>query len=136
MEKSILYALTGGLLIGLSVSLLMWTEGKVCGLSGIFSRLLSLSSDAWRWIFLAGFAAGALGIKFFVPHLALTPAPTGSTLWVVFAGVLVGYGTRLGGGCTSGHGICGVSRLSKRSIVATILFMASGMLVVFVRKFL
>ncbi|MCC7460099.1 MAG: YeeE/YedE family protein [Proteobacteria bacterium] len=136
MESSIFYALTGGLLIGLSVSLLMWTEGKICGLSGIFGKLLSFSSEGWRWLFLLGFALGAFLMKIFFPDFARSSAPSGSMLWVIVAGLLVGFGTRLGGGCTSGHGICGISRLSKRSVVATLLFMGSAMVVVFVRKFL
>lgn len=136
METYTLNALIGGLLIGLSVSLLMWTEGKVCGLSGIFAKLLSRSSHSWHWIFMFGFGAGALTIKLFFPYFSSSPTPSGSLLWVIVAGLLVGFGTRVGGGCTSGHGICGMSRLSKRSIVATLLFMITAMVVVFLRKFL
>ena len=136
METHILHALIGGFLIGLSVSLLMWTEGKICGLSGIFGKLVSGSSQHWHWIFVLGFGAGALLIRLFFPHISAASTLTGSWPWITIAGLLVGFGTRLGGGCTSGHGICGMSRLSKRSIVATILFMLSAMVVVFVRKFL
>jgi uncharacterized membrane protein YedE/YeeE len=124
----------GGLLIGLSASILMITNGKICGLSGIFSSLIFQFRESWRWVFIAGFLFGSLLIRLFVPSLAQTYAYSISSMLTVIAGFLVGFGTKMGGGCTSGHGICGVSRLSKRSIIATLIFMGCAMLTVWLRK--
>jgi uncharacterized protein len=119
-------ALVGGALIGLSASMMLLWNGRVAGISGILAGLLPPRAGdvAWRVWFVLGLIVG--GLTLFV----LRPAHfgTASVSWpvIVGAGLLVGYGTRLSGGCTSGHGVCGVSRLSKRSIVATALFLASG----------
>jgi uncharacterized membrane protein YedE/YeeE len=122
-------ALIGGGLIGLAASLMMLLNGRIAGVSGILGGLLApASSDkAWRLAFLAGLIvapliAGALG-RPLAP--AVMPA---SWLVVVAAGLLVGFGSRMGGGCTSGHGVCGIARLSTRSIVATLVFMATAAL--------
>ena len=124
-------AAIGGVLIGLSAVLLMLLTGRIAGISGIFSGLLNLRGEdkSWRAAFIAGLIlapliAGAIGYGMASPKL---PAS-----WTVLAaaGLLVGFGTRLGGGCTSGHGICGVGRLSMRSVTATIVFMVTAVITV------
>ena len=125
------FALGGGLLIGLSALLLMLFNGRVAGISGILAGALQ-ERGGWRWLFLLGLAGGAL-LAFVLgwaslPTLVVLP----TWPWVALAGLLVGIGTRLGNGCTSGHGICGVGRLSRRSLVATLVFMATAVLTVFV----
>ncbi len=124
-------ALVGGILIGLAVSLVLLTHGRAAGISGLWAGVLRPSQDrAFRVWFFAGLVATGLAVRFFFPQAFGTgvAAPLGLT---VAAGLLVGYGTRLGGGCTSGHGVCGNSRLEVRSIVATITFMLTGAIAVF-----
>lgn len=131
MESQWLLSLGGGMLAGLSALILMLFNGRVAGISGILAGALQHRAP-WRVLFLLGLGAGA--------WLALTlgwarmPAFTTLPGWpvVLLAGLLVGVGTRLGNGCTSGHGICGMGRLSLRSIVATLTFMAVGFITVFV----
>jgi uncharacterized membrane protein YedE/YeeE len=122
--------LAGGVLIGLSASLLLLGAGRVAGVSGITAGAFSsVSSERnWRLAFLAGLLGAGLAAALIVPA-TIQPAPR-SLGWLVFAGLLVGVGTRLGNGCTSGHGVCGMSRLSPRSLVATAIFVSSGMLTV------
>ena len=134
---SAIHALIGGALIGLSAVLLMLTLGRIAGICGVASNLLTLKLDAdfgWRACFLAGLMAGAalmaaLGLK----DWASLTFQTGYAGTIV-AGLLVGFGTVLGSGCTSGHGICGLARLSCRSIAATCTFMASAAATVFVLR--
>jgi uncharacterized membrane protein YedE/YeeE len=126
-------ALFGGALIGLSASLLMHFAGRIAGISGIFSGCLvaSASDRDWRLAFIAGMiAAPILGALVNLP----LPAPRMPSNWVLIAvaGFLVGFGARMGGGCTSGHGVCGIARLSPRSFVATGVFMTAGIVVVFI----
>lgn len=121
--------LVGGILIGLSATLLLLAHGKVAGISGIVGRLLeaetAVEERKWRGLFLLGLALGGLPLMFVAPELIeLSPEP--SWLLIVMAGLLVGFGTRLGSGCTSGHGVCGLSRFSLRSLVATLTFIATG----------
>jgi len=121
--------LAGGLLIGLSSILLLLTLGRIAGISGIVWGALSDPDRSWRWQFVSGLVAGAFAIH------ALTgrpiPAPSDAPLFMaVIAGILVGIGTRVGSGCTSGHGVCGIGRRSVRSIVATCTFMATGVVTV------
>jgi uncharacterized membrane protein YedE/YeeE len=127
-------AIAGGLLIGAAASLLVLAAGRIAGISGILGGLLrpARGDIAWRWAFLAGLLAapGVLALVRAVPALHIEA--TGPIL--ALAGVLVGFGTRLGGGCTSGHGVCGVARLSPRSVTATAVFMAVAIVVVFVRR--
>lgn len=131
MESQWLLSLGGGMLAGLSALILMLFNGRVAGISGILAGALQQRTP-WQVLFLLGLGAGA--------WLALTlgwasmPAFTTLPGWpvVLLAGLLVGVGTRLGNGCTSGHGICGMGRLSLRSIVATLTFMAAGFITVFV----
>jgi uncharacterized protein len=123
--------LLGGALIGLAASLLLLGTGRVAGVSGItagalFSR--EPSARSWRLAFLAGLVAAGVPFVLFAPG-AIAPSPR-PLLWLAISGLLVGIGTRLGNGCTSGHGVCGVSRLSPRSLVATALFVGAGMLTV------
>ena len=127
-------SLSGGLLIGLTAALLWVANGRIAGISGIVGNLPSASTRdiAWRVAFLIGLIAAPWC------YAALAGAPPirlDATVPVVIAGgLLVGFGTRLGGGCTSGHGVCGLARLSPRSIVATLLFMAAGFITVFVMR--
>ena len=119
-------ALAGGALIGLSATLLMAANGHIAGISGILGGFLlgPMPDRAWRGAFLVGLVAGPLA---FAALGGATPfkAP-GPLALAVLGGLAVGFGTRLGGGCTSGHGVCGVARLSRRSIAATLTFMLVG----------
>ena len=127
VEFSFIPAAIGGLLIGLATALLLILNGRIAGISGIVSGILSPTKGDTRWkiVFVAAIIIGAL----------LTPLITGEPFafemaasWpvIIIGGFLVGFGTRLGSGCTSGHGVCGISRLSRRSIVATVTFIAAG----------
>lgn len=131
-----LSALIGGALIGLSAVLLMLATGRIAGISGIVGGLLGAGriDAAWRLAFILGLIAGA-GI---VGMAGIAPVIEIEASWpvVIAGGLLVGFGTRLGGGCTSGHGVCGIARLSRRSLLATVLFMAAGASVVFVVRHL
>jgi uncharacterized membrane protein YedE/YeeE len=124
-------ALIGGALIGLAASLMMLLNGRIAGVSGILAGLLSpASSDkAWRLAFIVGLIVAPLLAGVLGRPLAEAAMPA-SWLVIVVAGLLVGFGARMGGGCTSGHGVCGISRLSTRSIVATVVFMATAALTV------
>jgi uncharacterized membrane protein YedE/YeeE len=127
-------ALAGGLLIGLAAAALIVFNGRIAGISGIIGQLLQGSTwaapTAWGWR--ATFVAGLLAAPWLYQQFAPLPAMQmpGSPWVIVAAGLLVGFGTRLGSGCTSGHGVCGLSRLSLRSLVATLTFMAAGVLTV------
>jgi hypothetical protein len=127
-------SLLGGALIGLSAVLLMWATGRIAGVSGIAARLFPPYEDrefAGRLAFVAGLVAAPLLVLLVTGRLpAQTIAATMPVL--IIAGLLVGFGSVWGSGCTSGHGVCGLSRLSVRSLVATITFMATGVATVFV----
>jgi hypothetical protein len=120
-------ALAGGLMIGAAAALLLLGSGQIAGVSGILEG--ALGRPSWRWTFLAGLVCGGLALALLRPQAI--GAPPASLAWLAIAGFLVGVGTRLGSGCTSGHGVCGVSRLSTRSVVATGTFIATGMITVF-----
>jgi len=124
-------ALAGGLLIGLAVTMLLLLNGRIAGISGIVGGLLRpVKGDiGWRLAFVAGLIAAPLLFRLWT---ALPPVQVDAG-WgtLIVAGLLVGIGTRYGSGCTSGHGVCGMSRLSPRSLVATVLFMAAGFLTVY-----
>lgn len=129
-------SLLGGVAIGASAVLLMATLGRIAGISGIAGGLLSGAAQgdrSWRLAFVAGLVAAPL---LAVPLIGGTGvgAPPVSWPWMAAAGLLVGFGTRLGGGCTSGHGVCGIARLSPRSLLATAVFMAFGIGTVFVLR--
>jgi uncharacterized protein len=129
-----LSAATGGALIGLAATLLMLLTGRIAGISGILGDLLERGSSdrAWRLAFAAGLIAAPLVLAL-GGHALSDPAMPSSVI-IAIAGLLVGIGTRLGSGCTSGHGICGISRLSPRSIAATVTFMVMAMLVVAIMR--
>ena len=124
-------ALAGGAIIGLAAVLFALFNGRVAGISGIAAGLLrpSLPDAAWRVAFIAGLVAAPIVYGVFARLPTLTIDAGYPTL--VIAGILVGVGTRYGAGCTSGHGVCGISRLSPRSVVATLVFMATGFATVF-----
>jgi uncharacterized membrane protein YedE/YeeE len=124
-------AAIGGALIGLAAVLLMLLTGRVAGISGIFGGLVTLqaSDKAWRLAFVAGLILAPLTGTVAGYALAEPQMPASWAL-VAIAGLLVGAGTRLGSGCTSGHGVCGIARISSRSIVATLLFMATAIVTV------
>lgn len=126
-----LSAAIGGALIGLASVLLMLLMGRIAGISGIFSGLLLSGSGerAWRGAFVAGLLAAPLLAAWF-GHPMPTPEMPSSWSLVAAAGLLVGFGTRMAAGCTSGHGVCGIARLSPRSMVATAVFMATAVAVV------
>jgi len=124
-------AAIGGALIGLAAVLLMLFNGRIAGVSGVAGGLLNPRSDdrAWRVAFVAGLVAAPLSAAFAGYALPMPQLP-GSFVIIAVAGLLVGFGTRLGNGCTSGHGICGIARLSPRSIIATGVFMFAAIVVV------
>jgi uncharacterized membrane protein YedE/YeeE len=126
MPTSRILALSGGALIGAAAALLLMTHGRIAGISGIVGSLLPPTAHdrGWRLAFVGGLlAAGAIGA--WIAPSAVGASVRGLPL-VVVAGLLVGFGTRLGSGCTSGHGVCGLSRWSTRSLVAVVTFMATG----------
>ena len=132
-----LIALAGGVLIGLAATLLLWLNGRVAGVSGILNGVIfpQRSDSAWRAAFLVGLiVAGGLYMAL-VPGAAL-PRTDFSPAGLIVAGVLVGFGTRMGNGCTSGHGVCGLGRLSLRSFVAVLTFMATAIVTTFVLRHL
>jgi len=125
----------GGLLIGLAVALMLLLNGRVAGISGIVGGLLTLRlrDMAWRAAFVAGLVLGALAYLSTADESA--PVRVISSLpAILVGGLLVGFGTRLGSGCTSGHGLCGMARLSRRSVVATATFFGVAMLTVFLTR--
>lgn len=127
MENDWINALIGGVLIGISVSLMLFLNGRVTGISGILNGLLvPLKGDrSWRALFLLGLLVGGFSLHYIAPDAF--SGQLESELWTtVVAGLLVGVGTVMGSGCTSGHGVCGISRLSFRSLLATLLFIFSG----------
>ena len=131
-----LSGLLGGALIGLAAAMLMLLTGRIAGISGIFGGLLSpaTSDRGWRIAFVAGLIAAPLIASFFSGAALPSPAMPASLIVIVIAGLLVGFGSRMGGGCTSGHGVCGTARLSTRSLVATAIFMVAAIITVAVLR--
>ncbi|PRD38610.1 UNVERIFIED_CONTAM: UPF0394 membrane protein [Trichonephila clavipes] len=129
--SSIILALIGGVILGIAVVGYLYVNGRIAGISGLLAQVLqpkSLLNNPAFW-FLSGLFIIPFIYQLFVePEVVIKSSPIG----LIIAGILVGFGTRLGSGCTSGHGICGMSRLSVRSIVATVTFMLAGILTVFV----
>lgn len=127
-------ALAGGGLIGLAAGLLLTGLGRIAGISGIVAGLFRVREpdSGWRWAFVAGLLLSPWLLQGLRPGLAAFPpvnmAPPRQWVLLAVAGLLVGYGTRMANGCTSGHGVCGLARLSPRSLVAVLLFMSSAML--------
>jgi len=129
-------SLLGGLLIGTASALFILANGRIAGISGILGGLLRPTSGdvVWRLAFLLGLIVAPAVLAAFVAPVIPTIDAGPSTL--IIAGLLVGIGTRYSGGCTSGHGVCGLSRLSPRSLIATLAFMGSGMAIVFAMRHL
>ncbi|WP_303230055.1 YeeE/YedE family protein [Comamonas kerstersii] len=131
-------SLAGGVLIGLAAALMVVLLGRIAGISGILGGLLqkatwgSVRQWGWRAAFIAGMLLAPLLWQMFAPLPAMQ-MPSNPML-IISAGLLVGFGTRLGSGCTSGHGVCGLSRLSIRSLAATLMFMATGVATVFIMR--
>ncbi len=130
-------ALLGGLLIGGAATLTLWANGRIAGISGILSGVIvpNSSDRVWRVLFVLGMLAGAIAYPLLRGEptaLELQVGPVGA----IIAGLLVGFGTRLGSGCTSGHGICGLARFSRRSFTATLLFMVTAVVTVYVIRHL
>lgn len=136
-EANLLGGLIGGALIGIAASLLLLLNGRIAGISGILGGIFGAIGGAdrfWRFAFVIGLICGAAIYSFAAGgHAVQLPA---SNLTLVIAGLLVGFGTRLGSGCTSGHGVCGLARRSPRSLAATVAFMLFGMLTVFLVRHL
>ncbi len=123
----------GGILIGLASVLLLASSGRIAGISGILGGLYGRWTDTdrqWRLVFLIGLITGAGLVSLVTGGLTVHLQAEG--IMLIIAGLLVGFGTRMGGGCTSGHGVCGLARRAKRSFVATLLFMATAMITVFI----
>ncbi|MFS8065484.1 MAG: YeeE/YedE family protein [Byssovorax sp.] len=133
MPSSLVWGAVGGALIGLSASLLLLSHGKIAGVSGMLGGLLDpkATDRGYRAWFLAGLLLVGLVFRLVRPEM-LAPAHTTSIGLTAAAGLIVGFGTSLGNGCTSGHGVCGVSRLSIRSIIATATFIVTGAVTVFI----
>jgi uncharacterized membrane protein YedE/YeeE len=129
-------SLLGGLLIGTASALFILANGRIAGISGILGGLLRPTSGdvVWRLAFLLGLIVAPTVLAQFVAPVVPTIDAGPTTL--IIAGLLVGIGTRYGGGCTSGHGVCGLSRLSPRSLIATLAFMGTGMAIVFAMRHL
>ncbi len=128
-------SLSGGILLGLATALFILVNGRILGISGIVGALLPLrrGDTGWRIAFLIGLCAAPLTFRLLAPGALLeAPRIDAGLVAIIAAGLLVGYGTQLGSGCTSGHGICGLSRLSPRSLIATASFMGAGFATVFV----
>jgi uncharacterized protein len=130
-----LSGLVGGVLIGLAAAMLLLLNGRLSGISGIVGGMMApkTSDVGWRAAFIVGLLLGPF-IYILVTGGALLLEMQASVPVLVVAGLLVGFGTRLGSGCTSGHGVCGIARLSKRSIVATAVFFVVAMLTVFLTR--
>lgn len=125
--------LVGGLMIGAAAALFLLLAGRISGISGILEGALRLPLS-WRHAYLAGLPLGTLAVLMLAPQAVAAPALPASWALLAVSGALVGFGARLGGGCTSGHGVCGIPRLSPRSIVATCVFMAVAAVVVFLTR--
>lgn len=126
----------GGVLIGLSVSLMLLFNGRVTGISGIIGGLLKKETldRHWRYFFIAGLLVGGIILKITAPK-SFEVISNASPVDYIIAGFLVGFGTLLGNGCTSGHGVCGISRLSPRSILSTVTFILFGVISVIIFKY-
>lgn len=130
-------AAIGGALIGVASGGLMLFNGRIAGISGIFHQTVAGSRGAWRWTFLAGLVLAGVVSVFVFPSLlpaVVMPksfATNGGTLMIVVAGLLVGFGTRMASGCTSGHGVCGLARFSARSLTAVVTFLSVGVVVTY-----
>ncbi len=130
-------SLSGGVLLGVASAMFILLNGRILGISGILGGLLppKLGDSVWRVAFLLGMLAAPLAFNALAPAgFASTPRIDATELTVIAAGLLVGIGTRYAGGCTSGHGVCGLSRMSSRSLVATLSFMGAGFITVYLLR--
>jgi uncharacterized membrane protein YedE/YeeE len=131
--NSWMLALAGGVLIGIAATLLLWLTGRIAGISGILGGVVMPRSGevAWRAAFLIGLVGAGAAYLWLVPG-AYTSRQGFPPLLLVIAGLLVGFGTRMGNGCTSGHGVCGLGRLSMRSLAAVLIFMATAVVTTYI----
>jgi uncharacterized protein len=118
----------GGILVGIAATVLLWFNGRIAGISGIFNGMITSRKKGdvlWRVLFILGMVAGGFVHQQFDPSYQ----PLGAPIWVlVLGGLIVGYGTSMGSGCASGHGVCGLGRLSVRSMYAVVTFLSTGIL--------
>lgn len=133
-QLSPLYPISGGLLIGLAAALLLLLSGRIAGVSGMLAAVTRIADKGPPWLQAAGFVVGLPAGAALMAAYGRTPdiQISSSVPVLIVAGLLVGFGTRLGNGCTSGHGVCGIARLAPRSIAATLTFMATGFLTVLI----
>ena len=131
-------SLTGGLVIGLAVSMLYLLRGNYSGISGIYFNVISVNGRGfvWRSFFIIGLTVGPVILSIFQYKSLGFEMPVTNPLFIILGGLFVGYGTQLGSGCTSGHGVCGIGRLSIRSIVGTFVFITSGIITVTFMRFI
>ena len=129
-------SLLGGLIIGLAVAILYLMRGNYTGISGIYFNVISVNKSGflWRFLFITGLIIGPVILSFFSFTDLGFEMPNTNPIIVILGGLLVGYGTQLGSGCTSGHGVCGIGRLSIRSIVGTCVFVGAGVITVFITR--
>ena len=129
-------SLLGGIIIGLAVAILYLMRGNYTGISGIYFNVISVNKSGflWRFLFITGLIIGPVILSFFSFTDLGFEMPNTNPIIVILGGLLVGYGTQLGSGCTSGHGVCGIGRLSIRSIVGTCLFVGAGVVTVFITR--
>lgn len=129
-------SLLGGLIIGLAVAILYLMRGNYTGISGIYFNVISVNKSGflWRFLFITGLIIGPVILSFFSFTDLGFEMPNTNPIIVILGGLLVGYGTQLGSGCTSGHGVCGIGRLSIRSIVSTCVFVGAGVVTVFITR--
>ncbi|EDZ96154.1 MAG: YeeE/YedE thiosulfate transporter family protein [Limnospira sp. PMC 1291.21] len=127
-------ALMGGVLIGMSATILLAFNGRIAGISGMVNGAITFKSqEAWRWLFILGLIAGAAIYEYGFPSPP-TPPSNSVPLLMIIGGFLVGFGTRMGNGCTSGHGVCGLGRFSMRSLIAVLSFMTTAFITVFIMR--
>ena len=133
-EVNWIAALAGGMLIGLSATILLAFEGRIAGISGIVNGAIKFTKqENWRWLFIVGMLAGGFLYEYVFVSQATPLSPLAPEVMII-GGLLVGFGTRLGNGCTSGHGVCGLGRLSFRSLIAVITFMITAIITVFITR--
>ena len=135
-------ALMGGILIGISSTIMLAWNGRITGISGMVHMIVTPRAGdvSWRWIFLIGMMGGGALYEYWLAPLQSglpqTPAFEFAPIAMIVGGLIVGFGTRMGGGCTSGHGVCGLGRLSPRSLIAVITFVTTGIVTVFIIRHL
>ena len=129
-------SLLGGLIIGLAVAILYLMRGNYAGISGIYFNVISANKNGffWRLLFIIGLIIGPVILSFFSYKDLGFEMPNTNPIIIIVGGLLVGYGTQLGSGCTSGHGVCGIGRLSIRSIIGTCVFIGAGVLTVLLTR--